>query len=146
MKKILLPSDGSPYSLKAARYARSLLEKLPGTTLTILHVGDVPKELLSHGYLMEVTLDPELIKQLVEDKTEKVINETKAIFAESNVGVDTLIQLGNPVDVICRLVEEKGYDLVIIGSRGLSEIKGLLLGSISDRVSHLAKCPVLIVK
>ncbi|MHB8171024.1 MAG: universal stress protein [Thermincolia bacterium] len=144
MQKILLPTDGSPYSLKAASYARMLLEKMTGTTLTILHVGDVPKELLSHGYLLEVALDPELIKQLVEDKTERVIKETKAVF--DGLEVDSLIQLGNPVDVICCLIEEKGYDLVIIGSRGLSEIKGLLLGSISHRVSHLAKCPVLIVK
>jgi len=146
MKKILLPTDGSPYSLKAARYARMLMEKIPETTVTILHVGDVPKELLSHGYLLEVALDPKLIKEMVEDKTEKIIKDTKAIFEEGGLKVETLIQLGNPVDIICRLVEEKGFDLVIIGSRGLSELKGLFLGSVSDRVSHLAKCPVLIVK
>ncbi|MCW2277192.1 universal stress protein family protein [Heliophilum fasciatum] len=54
--------------------------------------------------------------------------------------------MGNPAYAICEYAEEHNMDLIIIGSRGMGEIKSLLLGSISDRVLHLAKCPVLIVR
>lgn len=146
MDKILFPTDGSKHSLKAAEYARRFLERSPKSCLTILHVSDIPKELLVHGYMLEATLDPQVIKELMEDKHEKVLNSTKEIFSGGDFKIDTLIQMGNPVEVICRLVEQEGYDLIIMGSRGLGELKGLLMGSVSDRVSHLAKCPVLIYK
>lgn len=146
MEKILLPTDGSKHSLKAAEYARKLLKKSPQSSLTILHVNDIPAELMAHGYLMEVTIDPQVIKVLMEERNEGLLKETEAIFEGGNFKVDTLLQIGNPVEVICDLVAKEGYDLVIIGSRGMGEIKGLLLGSVSDRVSHLAKCPVLIIK
>ncbi|MDA8213328.1 MAG: universal stress protein [Clostridia bacterium] len=146
MDKILLPTDGSKHSLKAARYARKLLERSPLSSLTILHVSDIPKEVLAHGYMLEVTIDPQVIKDLTEEKTDQVINETKAVFKDGNFRIDILTQIGNPVQIICEMVEKEGYDLIIMGSRGLGEIKGLLLGSVSDRISHLAKCPVLIVK
>ncbi|MFZ3171455.1 MAG: universal stress protein [Carboxydocellales bacterium] len=146
MEKILLPTDGSEHSLKAARYARKLLERSPLSSLTILHVSDIPKEVLAHGYMLEVTIDPQVIKDLTETQKEQAINVTKKEFMNGNFRIDILNQLGNPVQIICDLVEKEGYDLIIMGSRGLGELKGILLGSVSDRVSHLAKCPVLIVK
>ncbi|MEM2491290.1 MAG: universal stress protein [Candidatus Bathyarchaeia archaeon] len=45
-----------------------------------------------------------------------------------------------------RAAEEEKVDLIAIGSRGLSGVKAFLLGSVSDKVSHHAKCPVLIVR
>lgn len=146
MNKILLPTDGSEHSLKAARYARKLLERSPHSSLTILHVSDIPKEVLAYGYMLEVTIDPQVIKDVTEDQREQVIKATKEVFNDGNLRVDTMTQVGNPVQIICEVVEKEGYDLIIIGSRGLGELKGLFLGSVSDRVSHLAKCPVLIVK
>lgn len=146
MEKILLPTDGSEHSLRAARYARKLLERSPLSSLTILHVSDIPKEVLAHGYMLEVTIDPQVIKDLTETQKEQALNETKKEFLNVNFRIDTLNQIGNPVQIICDLVEKEGYDLIIMGSRGLGELKGILLGSVSDRVSHLAKCPVLIVK
>ena len=51
-----------------------------------------------------------------------------------------------PMDMILKEVEDKDYDLIAMGSRGLGAIKGMLMGSVSERVSRAVKCPVLIVK
>lgn len=146
MDNILLPSDGSEYSLKAAHYACKLLKRSPGSQLTILHVGDIPKDLLVHGYVQDMAMDPDFVRKVLEERNNQVLQRTKDIFAEAGFEVSILLQIGNPVDVICEIVQEKNFDLVILGSRGLGELKGLLLGSVSDRVSHMVKCPVLIVK
>lgn len=146
MDNILLPSDGSEFSLKAARYACEFLKRSHGSQLTLLHVGDIPKDLLANGYMQDMALDPEFVRKVLEERNNQVLQRTTDIFTEAGIEVNILLQIGNPVDVICQLVQEKNFDLVILGSRGLGELKGLLLGSVSDRVSHMVKCPVLIVK
>ena len=55
------------------------------------------------------------------------------------------LETGHPAEVIVRLAETDGFDLVVLGSRGLGGVKEFLLGSVSNRVSHHARCPVLIV-
>jgi nucleotide-binding universal stress UspA family protein len=47
---------------------------------------------------------------------------------------------GHPAEVVCRLAEEGGYNLVVMGSGGLSEVGAFFLGSVSDKVSHHAHC------
>ncbi|MCL7022525.1 hypothetical protein MKW94_013648 [Papaver nudicaule] len=60
--------------------------------------------------------------------------------------VETLMIEGDPKDIICQAAEQMDTDLVVVGSRGLGQIKRAFLGSVSDYCAHHAKCPVLIVK
>ena len=53
---------------------------------------------------------------------------------------------GNPADEIVEFAKQKQIDLIVMGSRGLSDIKGLFLGSVSHKVSHLAECTCITVK
>ena len=53
---------------------------------------------------------------------------------------------GDPSEEIPKIANEEKYDLVVMGNRGLSGIKGFLLGSVSDKVSRSSECPVVIVK
>ena len=53
---------------------------------------------------------------------------------------------GRPADKIVELAKEEGFDLIVLGSRGLGNIKEFFLGGVSDRVADEAPCPVLIVK
>ncbi|MCL7024098.1 hypothetical protein MKW94_018652 [Papaver nudicaule] len=62
------------------------------------------------------------------------------------VKVETLIMEGDPKDMICQAAEQMETDLVVVGSRGLGQIKRAFLGSVSDYCAHHARCPVLIVK
>ncbi|SPF43464.1 Universal stress protein (fragment) [Candidatus Desulfosporosinus infrequens] len=85
---------------------------------------------------------PELIKK-----------EGAVVLKDTIEGVDisgvTLIKKkiqGKPADVILKEVEDENIDLVVMGSHGYESIVGSLLGSVSQSVVHMAKCPVLIVK
>jgi nucleotide-binding universal stress UspA family protein len=53
---------------------------------------------------------------------------------------------GNPAEVICKIVEEEGFDLIVMGSRGLSGMESFFMGGVSDKVCRHAVCPVLIVR
>jgi len=53
---------------------------------------------------------------------------------------------GRPADEIVKRAQAEGSDLIIVGSRGLTEVRAFLLGSVSDKVCYLARCPTLVVK
>ena len=56
------------------------------------------------------------------------------------------LEFGNPAETIIEIAEKGNYDLIVVGSRGLSSVKRFFLGSVSDDISHHAKCSVLIVR
>jgi len=145
MKKILIPVDGSEHAQKAARWVKNFFQDTE-LEITFLHVSDLPKELMPHSYMMESIIEPALIEEIIAEKKEKAFNSVKTLFTDTSFKVDFVNQVGNPAEVIAQMAEKEQFDLVVMGSRGLGEIKGILLGSVSDRVAHICKCPVLIVK
>jgi nucleotide-binding universal stress UspA family protein len=76
--------------------------------------------------------------RILEDGEQKVKAE--------QVQVETLLKEGHIVQEIIRTAKEGNFDLIIIGGRGLSKIRELLLGSVTDGVIHHAPCPVLVIK
>ena len=81
------------------------------------------------------------IRKLAESALGKTIESSGA--AEAGVEVTPILCEGHPVDVL--LGEAGKADLLVVGTRGLGELKGLLLGSVSQQVAHQATCPVVIV-
>jgi len=77
---------------------------------------------------------------------EDLLKKAMEDFGNSGLTIDTRIIWGNPSMEICREAKEGRFDLVMMGSRGLGEIKGYLMGSVSNRVVRHASCPVLIVR
>ncbi len=131
---ILVCSDGSDHALQAAHCAADLALKF-NAKLLLLNVFDdsnLPHlhEDLSH-YVARVQQDVE--------------RRTGAIFTETGVPYETLNEIGDQVDTIQVVATRHKADLIVIGSRGLSEWRALLLGSVSDGVLLYASCPVLIV-
>lgn len=66
--------------------------------------------------------------------------------ARNNVPAGTLLEMGDHAQVIIDIANKNGYDLIMMGSRGLSVFKELLIGSVSFKVMHHAKCPVMVVR
>lgn len=135
---ILDPVDGSEFSLNAARVAASIANKYSGK-LTLLHVIS---ESLSNRSVADLNQGIALLRaegsRILEaafDATGKAENE-----------VEKALSWGNPMEIILEEVANNGYDLIVMGSRGLSPIRGLLMGSVSERITRAATCPVLIVK
>jgi nucleotide-binding universal stress UspA family protein len=76
----------------------------------------------------------------------KILNDVYERLKDMGVPLETKLVWGNPADIICEEAKEAKYDLIVMGSRGLSQIKSYLLGSVSSRVTRHAPCPVLIVR
>jgi nucleotide-binding universal stress UspA family protein len=72
---------------------------------------------------------------------ERLAAEVQALAKQT----DAVVRSGSPADEIIRTASELGADLIVMGSRGLGSTRSVLLGSVSDRVLHLAHCPVLVV-
>jgi len=137
---ILLASDGSEYALKAAAVAATLASKF-AARLTVINVFQpVP----AVGPFREVNSDAQ--KQYVQRLQEYAIAPAGRVLEKAGVSYQNRRETGSPAAEIVRVAEEEGHDLIVLGSRGLSSIRGFLLGSVSDRVAHHAHCPVLIVK
>jgi len=151
--KILVAVDGSEPSKKALDYALRLAEKFYGK-ITLIHVHSrvVPTG-PSEGVRWLPTgpseVDIAMAVKIVEDAKQtgkRILNEAELVVKERGIPVEKVLREGDAVKEIVAVVQEGKFDLVIVGHRGMSKFKELLLGSVSEGVSHRAPCPVLIVK
>ena len=75
-----------------------------------------------------------------------MFEKPKAILMQANVKAELLLWEGDLADEILRAAREEGFDLIVVGHRGLSPLKAFLLGSVSNRVVSHAPCSVLVVR
>jgi len=75
---------------------------------------------------------------------EQRLKMADSILTETGVNFDTDIEFGHAAEKIL-MVSERGYDLVVVGNRGLSAVRGFLMGSVSSQVSQHSKVPVVVV-
>lgn len=139
IKKVLCPVDGSEGSKRALDMAIAITTAADAT-LTILEVieefGPLP------GFYDEAPLGVDRVKWISEQRFEKV----HPMLEDETFKWDRQVVEGYPPDMICEIAEKGTYDLIVLGSRGLSPLGRFLLGSISDRVVHHAPCSVTVVK
>jgi nucleotide-binding universal stress UspA family protein len=139
--KVLVATGGSPWSDRAVEYAIGLAKDY-ALELIILHViADTPPYFIAEaGTSMDQVLEGN------EEVGKHVIAEAARWAAEAGVECETELAWGRVADVICRVAEERECDLIVVGSRGLTGFKRLMLGSISNAVAAKAPCPVLVIK
>ncbi|WP_018087009.1 universal stress protein [Desulfurispora thermophila] len=140
-KKILVPIDGSDKSLKAARHAARIAEKMDGT-VTLFHVLPQPPSY----YMRSVDNIHQIILNEAQKYAAEVMQTTKEQLADYHLTIECQTAIGHAADEICRKAREENYDLIVIGSRGLGELAGYIMGSVSNRVVRHAPCPVLVVR
>jgi len=141
--RILVAVDGSPFAERALAQAVDLSRKY-GARLLIVHV------VLRRFYAVTpseagVLATTVFVKEM-ESEGKKIIAKSEEIVKAAGVAYESKLVQGVPADEIVRLAQAERVDLIIIGSRGLTEVRAFLLGSVSDKVTHHAKCPILIVK
>jgi len=137
-KKIVIAFDGS-YGAKLALKTGIELKELFAAELETLSVIEVPEYSSTKD---EVDNEIERGKTHYKEKIEEALE-----FAmKKGYSLTSHFIAGHPADTIISFVYEKGFDLLIMGSKGSSNVKRFLLGDVSDKVSHHAKCNVLIVK
>jgi nucleotide-binding universal stress UspA family protein len=143
--KILIAVDGSPAALRGVRFVARLASQLSERTITLLYVRPSHAAAVvsvgAPGPLPEAQLEHEL--DAVEHE---ILAEASQTLREAGLEARERLETGIAGTTICRVAEEDGFDLVVLGSRGHGELKSLLLGSTSDAVLHGAHCAVLVVK
>lgn len=145
MEKILVAVDGSPASMRAARAAVEMARKFYAD-LIFLSVVKNP-DLLVRGrvgenYIYNLSnLEGELSHQYKE-MLDEFVSQLPDL---SNIAYEKIVKVGVPYDEIVKMAEKRGVDLIVIGRRGFSPLKRILLGSVSQNVVSHAKCPVMVV-
>jgi nucleotide-binding universal stress UspA family protein len=140
--RILVPFDGSPYSIKAFKIALDIAKKHNSKihVLTCLE-----KENLGAWYI-----DKRINKKIIQDAkiyAKNQLSKLEKISKDSDVSMSIHIEETKSIaKKIIDFSNSKKINLVVIGSHGHSGFDRMILGSVSNKVSQLAKCPVLITK
>ena len=146
---ILVAIDGSESTKRILDFALDLAEKF-GATLTIVNVspslgamGTFPQE-----PPVETTSNVAMFAKDMRRIHEETLNKAlaHANTTKPNAKVSTLLKEGDPAIEIVNTANEGGFDVIILGHRELSKMKEIVRGSVSDKVVHIALCPVIIVK
>ncbi len=137
MKRMLVAVDGSEYGLDAVKAVAKLAAERGIKEVTLINV--IPTVTTTVGVTL-AGAPPEDIEAWA------VFKEPKALLKEAGVEPRLLLREGDPADEIVRAAREGGFNLIVVGHRGLSPVKAFLLGSVSNRVVAHAPCSVLVVR
>ncbi len=138
MKKILVAVDGSKPSTDAARLALELGQALKASVTLAYSVvplmlpGEVPFTVVSDMMKAEVATGTDVLELM---KGELNAEEIQTVLVE-----------GSAAERISQLADEENFDLVVVGSRGQNAVARLLMGSVANRLVHICKKPVLVVR
>ena len=136
-KNIVLAVDGSEYSHRAVAYGKSLAERYEAN-LWLVHVFSHTSDLLGYQDFEKLYAKRKGAGQAVLDNALKALGS-----ATSKVHADLLE--GSEAEAILATAENHQADLIVMGTRGYGAVKGLLVGSVSRKIIHLSKCPVMVV-
>jgi nucleotide-binding universal stress UspA family protein len=141
IQKILVPVDFSPHASKAFDFAIDLARQF-GAKIEILHCYQInPGGISPYGIVFPENLDREF-RDAALAKLDAWSDRAKS--ADIEAGVSLVPDL--PSEAIARAAKEKTCDLIVMGTRGLTGLRHVVLGSVAERTIRIAHCPVLTVK
>jgi nucleotide-binding universal stress UspA family protein len=137
-RKVLLAIDGSVAADRAAAYVARNAAALDIREVDVLNVQNVP------SYHTHAERGSPIPLDVIEFST-KVTATARRLLDAANVRHRLDTQLGEPADTIVHAAEANGVGEIVIGSRGMSQLAGLVLGSVAYKVIHRASVPVTVV-
>jgi nucleotide-binding universal stress UspA family protein len=138
IKKILIATDGSEYTKEAVSTGLHLA-KILGAEVTALYVIDQTS-------FVSFPIDSSIVSvySLLENEGRRAVEEVKKEGEENGVKVTAVVVEGSPTRKIVEMAAD--FDLVVIGTLGRSALSKLFMGSVAERVTRYAPCPVLVVR
>ena len=138
--KILAAVDGSECAKKGFQMALDMsLDKQDSAVLVLAVVQ--PLEVIGMRKDVRTSLEA-----LIEKDAKALLAEYATVAETRGIKAETILASGHPAKIILDIAKIKGADLIVVGSRGLGGVKGLLLGSVSNAVVQNSKVPVMVVK
>lgn len=145
-KNIVCAIDGSHHALKAAEVASNLAARFEArlTLLTVTKELKATPEVKRYMEIEHLTGEPQYV---LDEMTKEILEAAGAAAREIGVReLKTEVKVGQPARTIVDFAKRSGADAIVIGSRGLGDIEGALLGSVSHKVASLAEMTVVAVK
>src|SRR5688572_12273014 len=141
-KNILVPIDFSEHSAEALRVAADLAQRYAGN-ISLVHVYEPVQYMMPEGYVFFTSEQITRLSTLLRERLEKA----KRSIVESDVArVEAHLLEGLVSSELVGFAKEHACDLIVMGTHGRTGVKHALLGSVAERVTRSAPCPVLIVK
>ena len=135
---ILVALDGSEQSLLALKYAKELAETHDA------------KMIMIHAYpntsdLRDVAGYEKLVSQR-KSFGQKILDHARNQLGDVSFEVEEDLLEGPAADAVLSVAEVRNADLIVLGTRGMGSLKGVIFGSVSNKVMHYAPCPVMVVR
>ena len=140
--KLLVSCDVSKDALRAVKYAAGLIRSLTdGGSITLISVHDTVS--LRHASRF---VGKEAINDYLREISEQDLAAARKALDKAGARHDMIIRTGHVAKEIASAGERGKFDMIVLGSKGRSAIRDLLIGSIAKRVSEISTVPVLLVK
>ncbi len=143
--KLLVPVDGSENSLRAIQYVLKMAKTHPSMEVILLTAA-CPTDIIYFATDPFIGTSGTQVYQQCESTFSEKLAAAKKIFDEAGIPVKAELIHGDPAQTIISYIEDKGIDKVVMGSRGLSPLKGIVFGSVTYKVLSNVKIPVTVVK
>jgi len=140
VKNILIPTDGSDHSLRAAELGISLAKVLGAKIFTIYAIDPIILEELTKG------IEEKAVEKELKEKGERYLNYIVKLAEKEGLTAEAILAKGEPHDQIVYYAKSKGVNMIVMGTLGRRGTKRILIGSVTERVIEYAPCPVLVVR
>lgn len=137
---ILVPVDGSPASLRALDYAIKTASQTPGSSLVLLNVQN-----LGAIAIAGATIAGDL-QETASQASDQALGEAVEKSEAAGAVFKTVVRTGQVAETIAQVAREEDIQQIVMGTRGLGSIQGLLMGSVATKVIHLADVPITLIK
>ena len=137
-RTIIAAVDGSEHSTRALRQAANLARTFD-SRLILVHAFPSTADIAGYS-------DYSLLLAKRKEQAQGVLDSARAELESPGQVAEEVLSEGPEAEAVLSAAESHDADLIVMGSRGLGTLQGWLLGSVSQKTSHLAKCPVLIVR
>ena len=141
--KTLYPTDFSDVAKKAMDYITKLKEA-GGKEVIVLHVID--ERAIGDIYLLYASRGSVEMVRRIKEEACKEMDNTGARLRQEGFEVKLRVERGIPLTEILRVEQEEGVSVTVIGSHGKSNVKEMLLGSVSEKVIRKSERPILVIK
>src|SRR5690554_6128441 len=141
MNTVLVPIDGSESSLKAVKAALAMVGNHPEAALRVVTVQPP----IASGNVKRF-ISAEILNEYYEEEGEKVLKDARELLSGVSVPVTFAVLVGPVAETIVEHAKEQGCSHVVMGTRGLGRVTGLVLGSVATKVISLIDIPVTLVK